>query len=137
METVFYREKPPLDNAALNVLYAVAWPRHQEWDFSQTLAVCFTYFGAFAPSGELIGFVKVAWDGETHAFLLEPTVHPAWRRLGIGRELVRLAAESARRYGLEWLHVDFDSELEPFYAACGFVSTHAGLIKLNEIARPG
>jgi ribosomal protein S18 acetylase RimI-like enzyme len=131
IQDVVYREKPPLDNDALNALYTVAWPHHSPCDFSITLAVCMTYFGAFAPDGEWIGFVKVAWDGETHAFLLEPTVHPAWRHMGIGRELVRLCAEAGRAKGLEWLHVDYDPELASFYAACGFVPTPAGLIKLN------
>jgi GNAT superfamily N-acetyltransferase len=131
MTEVVYQEKPPLENGALNALYFVSWPRHREYDFTLTLEVCMTYFGAFAPDGEWIGFVKVAWDGDCHAFLLEPTVHPAWRRRGIGRELVRLAEEAARQRGLEWLHVDYDPELEPFYASCGFRPTPAGLIRLD------
>ena len=97
----------------------------------RTLAVCLTYLGAFTQENELIGFVKVAWDGDVHGFLLDPTVHPAWRRRGIGRQLVRLAIDVARQRGLTWLHVDYEPELERFYAGCGFVSTSAGLFNLS------
>ena len=37
----------------------------------------------------------------------------------------------ARCRGVEWLHVDFDEELEPFYRAAGFSSTSAGLLRLH------
>jgi predicted N-acetyltransferase YhbS len=90
-----------------------------------------TYVCAYE-AGRLVGSVYVAWDGSQHAFLLEPTVHPDYRRRGIGRELVRRAASEAGAAGCEWLHVDFEDELAPFYAACGFKPTAAGLIRLNE-----
>jgi GNAT superfamily N-acetyltransferase len=132
---VTYQLQPALDNGMLNALFATAWPDHEASDFSQTLAVCLTYFGAFTVQGELIGFVKVAWDGGVHGFLLDPTVHPAWRRQGIGRQLVRLAIDEARQRGLAWLHVDYAPELEAFYAGCGFVHTSAGLFNLSTSTR--
>ena len=50
---------------------------------------------------------------------------------GVGIELVRLATGEARRAGCEWLHVDFEDHLRPFYlGACGFTPTNAGLIEL-------
>jgi predicted N-acetyltransferase YhbS len=53
------------------------------------------------------------------------------RHAGIGVALVRAAVEGARTAGCEWLHVDFDDELRPFYLdACGFAPTNAGLIQL-------
>lgn len=40
-----------------------------------------------------------------------------------------VAAAEARAAGCEWLHVDFDEELSPFYLdACGFRPTTAGLM---------
>ena len=80
----------------------------------------------------LVGFVNVAWDGKAHAFLLDPTVHPSVRRRGIGTALVRLAADEARRAGVEWLHVDYDEGLGAFYERCGFKPTGAGLLRLVE-----
>jgi hypothetical protein len=50
--------------------------------------------------GELVGFVNVPWDG----------------------------AQMARASGCQWLHADFEPELDAFYfASCDLVSTHAGL----------
>ena len=87
------------------------------------------YFGAYRAT-ELIGFVNIAWDGGLHAFLLDPTVHPAFRRRGIGLALVGAAVRAAAARGLDWLHVDYEPQLEEFYRAAGFRPTHAGLIRL-------
>lgn len=87
--------------------------------------------------GVLVGFVNVAWDGGDHAFLLDPTVRPDHRHRGLGTELVHVAAEHAKEAGCEWLHVDFDEPLTPFYlGACGFVSTPAGLVHLPGLDPP-
>jgi ribosomal protein S18 acetylase RimI-like enzyme len=82
--------------------------------------------------GELVGFVNVAWDGGTHFFLLDTTVAPSHRHRGIGRRLVAGAVELSRQRGGDWLHVDHDDELTPFYADCGFRPTAAGLIQLYD-----
>lgn len=81
--------------------------------------------------GRLVGFVNVAWDGAAHAFLLDTTVDPEHRRRGAATEIVRVAAQGARRGGCEWLHVDFEPHLRSLYwEACGFRPTDAGLIHL-------
>jgi GNAT superfamily N-acetyltransferase len=132
MDEVIYRVTPPLSNADLNALYAAAWPApgEQESDFQPVLARSLTYVCAYA-AGTLIGFVYVAWDGGIHGFLLDPTVHPAYQRRGIGRWLVAEAAQVAQARGLVWLHVDYEPHLEPFYQQCGFQLTLAGLLRLN------
>jgi GNAT superfamily N-acetyltransferase len=54
------------------------------------------------------------------------------RRRGIGAKLVALAVEEARAAGCEWLHVDFEDHLQPFYfRRCRFTGTNAGLIPLT------
>ncbi|ANY05150.1 GNAT family N-acetyltransferase [Pseudonocardia sp. HH130630-07] len=78
----------------------------------------------------LVGFVNVAWDGGTHAFLLDPVVRPARRHAGIGSELVGAAVRGAAAAGCAWLHVDFAEDLRPFYRSCGFRPTEAGLVAL-------
>ncbi|MBS1195750.1 MAG: acetyltransferase [Actinobacteria bacterium] len=81
--------------------------------------------------GELVGFVNVAWDGGAHAFLLDTLTARRVQGQGVGTALVARAAEGARAAGCEWLHVDFDQELDSFYLdACGFSPTPAGLIRL-------
>ena len=45
------------------------------------------------------------------------------------------AAICAKAAGCEWLHVDFDDDLAPFYFdSCGFEPTRAGLIHLPGLA---
>jgi hypothetical protein len=44
---------------------------------------------------------------------------------------VAVAVAEVRAGCYEWLHVDFEGELRPFYFdACGFTPTTAGLIRL-------
>jgi GNAT superfamily N-acetyltransferase len=84
--------------------------------------------------GAAAGFVNVAWDGGDHAFLIDTKVRSDLQRHGIGTQLVRIATEHAKRAGCEWLHVDYDDELMPFYAgACHFRPTPAGLIHLPDL----
>ena len=125
-----YQLNPPLDNESLNALYAVSWPHHTWFEFEPVFSRAVAYLFAFDEGG-VVGSVYVAWDGAQHAFLLEPTVHPEYRHQGIGRELVRRAADAARDAGCEWLHVDYEKALTPFYEACGFQPTAAGLIRLR------
>src|ERR1700722_10342560 len=42
-------------------------------------------------SGQLVGFINVAWDGSTHAFILDTMVAGPLRRHGAGTELVAIA----------------------------------------------
>jgi ribosomal protein S18 acetylase RimI-like enzyme len=123
--------RPPLVDAQLNALFAAAWPGHAPRAFGPVLARSLAYCGAFH-DGALVGFVNVAWDGGAHAFLLDPTVHPAHRRRGLGLALVRRAAALARAAGATWLHVDHEPHLASFYAAAGFRPTAAGLLRLTE-----
>jgi GNAT superfamily N-acetyltransferase len=83
-------------------------------------------------AGRLVGFVNVPWDGLVHAWVQDVMVGVAERGQGLGTRLVSAAAEGARQAGCEWLHVDFDAELGPFYLdACGFSPTGAGLLRLS------
>ncbi len=84
--------------------------------------------------GLLVGFVNVAWDGADHAFLIDTKTRGDWQHRGVGTEVVRRAARHAKAAGCEWLHVDFEPDLAPFYFdACGFRRTDAGLIHLYSL----
>lgn len=84
--------------------------------------------------GALIGFVNVAWDGTDHAFLINTKCAGRYQRRGIATALVAQAVRQARAAGCEWIHVDFEDYLAPFYfAACGFRPTAAGLIHLPSL----
>jgi predicted N-acetyltransferase YhbS len=130
MQEITYHLSQPVSNEALNALFAAAWDDFRPYDFAPSLSHSLAYICAY--EGErLVGFVKLAWDGDVHAFLLDPTVHPDVQRRGIGVELVRLAVDAARARGVEWVHVDYEPHLRPFYERCGFRPTDAGLIHLR------
>jgi GNAT superfamily N-acetyltransferase len=125
-----YCISPTVTNDAMNALFAAAWPDNVWSDFAPMLSHSLAYVCAYQQD-RLIGFVNLAWDGGIHAFLLDTTVHPAFQRRGIGRELVLRAAQVARERGIAWLHVDYEPHLESFYRGCGFRHTEAGLMRLG------
>jgi GNAT superfamily N-acetyltransferase len=129
MTQVVLRERPSVTDAELNVLFAASWPGHQTRAFGATLAHCLTYFGAYR-GADLVGFVKVAWDGAEHAFLLDPTVHPDARHEGLGTALAQAATLAAAASGAAWLHVDYEARLTRFYTRAGFRPTAAGVLAL-------
>ncbi len=93
------------------------------------------WMSARTADGLLVGFVNVAWDGVDHAVLLDTKTHAEYQRQGIASEIVRQAASRAKAAGCEWLHVDFEPHLAPFYfEACGFTPTNAGVIHLPSLA---
>jgi predicted N-acetyltransferase YhbS len=124
-----YQTNPSLENSALNALFSSAWGKSYNVNFQPELEAALCYIAAF-DGVKLVGFVKLVGDAGVHAFLLDPSVDADYKRRGIGRELVARAVAFARESGCEWVHVDFDDELEPFYAGCGFRPTKAGLIQL-------
>jgi GNAT superfamily N-acetyltransferase len=119
---------PPLTDEQLNWLFKASWSEHHACEFEPVLSRSLAYFGAYSAS-RLIGFVNLAWDGGQHAFLLDPTVHPDFRRQGVGRSLVKAAIQLVSARGITWLHVDYEAALEPFYRSAGFMPTRAGLLR--------
>lgn len=79
----------------------------------------------------LVGFCNVITDGGRHAFLLDVVVHPEHQGTGVGRGLVHRAIEECRTSTVEWLHVDFETDLGPFYMTEGlFRRSTAGILKV-------
>jgi ribosomal protein S18 acetylase RimI-like enzyme len=128
-----YRTRFPVDDKAVSTLHALAFEHPvevQPWA-ARLERHALTWVGAFS-NDRLVGFVQVCWDGGAHAFVLDTAVHPSYGRQGIGKELVRLAADESKAAGCEWLHVDYEPHLTDFYVkACGFSPTEAALLKLR------
>jgi GNAT superfamily N-acetyltransferase len=122
--------REPVADTDLNTLFAAAWLDRREARYGPVLQRSLTWVTARS-DGQLVGFVNVATDGGIHAFLLDTTVHPDWQRQGIGRRLVTTAINETRRYGITWMHVDYEPHLDNFYRGCGFRSTVAGLLHLT------
>ena len=130
-QSIIYRVSPCVTNDDLNTLFATAWPNYGPSKFEPVLACSLAYVCAYN-GDQLIGFVNLAWDGGVHAFILDTTVHGAWQRQGIGLALVKRAVTVARERSIEWVHVDFEPHLLPFYRRCGFGHTEAGLLHLDQ-----
>jgi ribosomal protein S18 acetylase RimI-like enzyme len=125
------RRDSAVDAEAFAALWQAAWSAPWQGDLAAIRARSLFHLGAHA--GErLVGYLNVAGDGGGHAFLLDTTVHPEFRRRGIATALVRQATEEARAGGAEWLHVDYEPHLGSFYEGCGFRPTPAGLIRLRD-----
>jgi GNAT superfamily N-acetyltransferase len=132
-ETITYAWRGTVGNAELEALHAEGFDRAPDPanDWTGQLERHSLGWATARAGTELVGFVNVAWDGGSHAFVLDTLTAPPWRRRGIGAALVARAAEHAAAAGCEWLHVDFEDHLKRFYFdACGFRPTDAGLIAL-------
>jgi len=129
-----YEWRGKFTNAEIEALHAEAFdhqPQGSDWqtrlDKHSLGWVC------VRRSGQLVGFVNVAWDGSTHAFILDTMVAGPLRRHGVGTRLVAVAVRETKAAGCEWFHVDFDDDLPRFYLdSCGFRSTKAGLMRLTD-----
>lgn len=133
--TITYAWRGDFENVELNTLHAQAFDHpvfgDDGWDWTAQLHRHSLGWVCARENEVLIGFVNVAWDGLVHAFVLDTMVGSSVRRRGVGTELVAVAVSEARRAGCEWLHVDFEDHLRPFYfEGCGFEPTNAGLIAL-------
>jgi GNAT superfamily N-acetyltransferase len=133
--TITYTWRGDFTNTELNECHAEAFEsrvyREAEWNWVELLHRHSLGWVVAREGAMLVGFVNVIWDGLVHAWIQDTMVAAAARHQGVGTKLVAVAVKEARRVGCEWMHVDFDDHLRPFYFdACGFTPTNAGLIAL-------
>jgi GNAT superfamily N-acetyltransferase len=133
--TITHEWRGDFGNAEMNRLHAEAFGTQvfddSEWNWREQVERHSLGWVVARDDAKLVGFVNVPWDGLVHAWIQDTMVAEGNRHQGIGTELVALAVREARLAGCEWLHVDFDDHLRPFYFdACGFTPTNAGLIEL-------
>jgi GNAT superfamily N-acetyltransferase len=102
-----------------------------EWDWLDLVGSHSLGWVVARDADAMVGFVNVLWDGSVHAWIQDTMVATGYRGQAVGTHLVATARSGAKSAGCEWLHVDFDEKLKPFYYdACGFTPTSAGLIAL-------
>ena len=134
--TVDYEWRGAFASTEANELHAQAFATRRfsddEWDWEDLTRRHSLGWVTARAKGRLVGFVNVVSDGLVHAWIQDVMVDVATRHQGVGRRLVDVAREGAREAGCEWLHVDFDEALAPFYLdSCGFTPTRAGLYALQ------
>jgi GNAT superfamily N-acetyltransferase len=134
--SITYTWRGDVTNEEMNALHAEAFETRvysaSEWNWLEQLqGHSLGWVVARDDDGALAGFVNVVWDGLVHAWVQDTMVATSARHRGVGKDLVAHAGNGARAAGCEWLHVDFEDHLKPFYFdACGFTPTNAGLIEL-------
>ena len=134
--TTTFTWRGPFANAEINALHAEAFETRvftdQEWDWVTQVERHSLGWVVARDAASLVGFVNVISDGLVHAWLQDTMVAAGHRHRGVATRLVEEARAGARRAGCEWLHVDFEDDLRPFYFdRCGFTPTNAGLIALQ------
>lgn len=132
---ISYRWRGAFGNAEVNALHAEAFETRvydeSEWNWVELVHRHSLGWVVAREDEALVGFVNVLWDGLVHAWIQDTMVSWAARHRGIGKGLVAVAVDEARAAGCEWMHVDFEDHLRPFYLdACGFAPANAGLIEL-------
>ena len=134
--TATYEWRGLFTNQEVNALHAEAFSTRlyseAEWNWVELVRQHSLGWVVARQGEQLVGFVNVAWDGLVHAWLQDTMVAAAARGQGIGTRLVAHARDGAKAAGCEYLHVDFDDDLRPFYLdACGFAPVSAGLLSLD------
>ena len=85
-EAVIYQVSPPMDNEALNALWAASWPDHRERDFGPVLERSLAYVCAYDAGTlvggrrKLVGWVNLEFDVLPDTFLVGKR-----QKLSIGR----------------------------------------------------
>jgi len=136
--TTLYEWRGAFTNQEVNALHAEAFSTavfdESEWNWVELVHRCSLGWVIAREDAGLVGFVNVLWDGLVHAWLQDTMVAAQARGRGIGTQLVARARDGASAAGCEYLHVDFEDHLRPFYfGACGFTPTNAGLLSLGPI----
>lgn len=134
--TTTYHWRGPFTNQEVNELHAEAFNTRlfseAEWNWVELVGRHSLGWVVARQGQQLVGFVNVVWDGLVHAWLQDTMVAARARGQGIGTRLVADARDGAKAAGCEYLHVDFDDHLRPFYlGACGFEPICAGLLSLD------
>lgn len=135
MATV-YEWRGAFTSQEVNALHAEAFGTREfdesEWNWVELVRRHSLGWVVARQDAELVGFVNVLWDGLVHAWLQDTMVAVSARGRGVGTGLVARARDGAKTAGCDYLHVDFDDDLRPFYfGACGFTPTNAGLLSLG------
>ena len=134
--TVTFAWRGSFTSREVNALHAEAFQTRvfddAEWDWAGLVHRHSLGWVVARDGTDLAGFVNVLWDGLVHAWLQDTMVARAARGRGIGTGLVEHARRGAQAAGCEYLHVDFEDHLAPFYlGACGFQPVSAGLMRLS------
>jgi ribosomal protein S18 acetylase RimI-like enzyme len=70
--------------------------------------------------GRIVGMARVISDGVSDAYIQDVVVLKEYRRLGIGRELIRRLTEFCLMHQIEWIGLVSEPGTRKFYEDLGF-----------------
>lgn len=116
----------PIDPEAVRQLYVAVgwWPERQMEDIALVLRAELA-FGAW-DGDHLVGFTRVVSDGRLRAFIEDVVVHPDYRRLGIGSQLLKSVVQALDH--IEIVTLFCEPGLVPFYERHGFKARHSQVV---------
>ncbi len=111
------------DPARVLALYdAAGWVDAEDegtWINAMLRGSCFAA-GAFAEDGTLVGMARVLSDNVSDAIIQDVVVDPAFRKQGIGGDLVRFLVARLRERGVDWIGLISAPGTRAFYEELGF-----------------
>jgi aralkylamine N-acetyltransferase len=72
------------------------------------------------PTGHAIGMGRVISDGVSDGYIQDLVVLPAFRKKGIGREIVEVLVGACEKVGITWIGLIAEPDTEAFYRPLGF-----------------
>lgn len=128
MVAIVYKSKGNIDAPALAALYGDAgWIKYTDDREKLVRAVGNSLLTITAWDGDtLAGLVRAVGDGETILYIQDILVLKAYRRQGIGRELLRRLLDSFSGVRQKVLLTDDTEATRGFYEAMGFTACDSG-----------
>jgi ribosomal protein S18 acetylase RimI-like enzyme len=80
----------------------------------------FRFMVARLPEGRIVGMARVISDGYSDAYIQDVVVLPAYRKQGIGSELIRRLTEYCVSRKLAWIGLVAEPGTRAFYEELGY-----------------
>ena len=80
----------------------------------------FRFMIARLPEGRIVGMARVISDGYSDAYIQDVVVLPAYRKRGIGRELIRRLTEFCVARKIAWIGLVAEPGTQKFYEELGY-----------------
>ena len=71
-------------------------------------------------ASQVIGMGRAISDAASDAYIQDVCVHPAWRRRGVGHEIVKRLAARLVADGIQWIGLIAENNTQDFYTPLGF-----------------
>lgn len=125
---ITYQQETQIPQQELMELYDDAgWGAYTKEPETLTKAVSQSLYMATARgSGKLVGLVRVVGDGLTIAYIQDILVLKAYKRQGIGTQLMRMVIDRFKAVRQKVLLTDDNPETRGFYESLGFQACDQG-----------